>query len=140
MSERPCNVVSRRMLACTASALVTSVAARTVGTAGGGAAAATRCGAVRPGRARRPLPLQDHACAPVARDPQRRLAVLLAAATCEDDDDEEEGDTFHGKAFDRTAPSSVARTSSPRCGPTQPTAAWVEPCVRAVRLLPTGRT
>ena len=52
--------------------------------------------------------------ATVPRHPERRLPVLArAAATGEREREQQEGAGSHFSAFERTAPSAVARTSSP---------------------------
>src|SRR5439155_6544790 len=80
------------------------------------------------------LPLEQDVCAAVARDPQGRAAAALAAAARQGRDGEDESQSPQGSAFERTAPSRVARTSRPRCGPMHPTAACVDPWVCTLRL------
>ena len=74
---------------------------------------------------------EQHLRPTVARDPERRVPSLrgrAAAARERGGEDRESESAPHGRALERTAPLSVARTS-PRCGPTHATAACVFPCV-----------
>ena len=72
-----------------------------------------------PSAQRAPCARAGHA-SPVARDPERRVPSLrgrAAAARERGGEDRESESAPHGRALERTAPVSVARTS-PRCGPT----------------------
>src|SRR5262249_3093249 len=66
------------------------------------------------GEPRRDAPGVEDLRAAVARDPERRLPVLAPAATAgEGEREQQEGCTSHSSAFERTAPSAVARRGSP---------------------------
>ena len=71
---------------------------------------------------------------PAAKNQGATIIKALAEAS------RKEAGVTRFEVFERTAPASVARTSSPGWRPTQATAACVAPCVRTARLLPTCST
>src|SRR5581483_471761 len=80
----------------------------------------------------------EHLRPTVAGHPQRRRPVLArAAATGGDEREHEDGEPLHRSAFERIAPSAVARTSRPLCAATH---VFFPICAVAVVLVPTWST